>query len=83
MVSVLSFVDTEKVRKVCQASNQGLGVWSPLPDLCVLPGLSYWLYISQMSPWLLQASAGGKSDKSLLAKQRAMIWQGALKYSDA
>lgn len=52
-----------------------LGTWSvsPLPGLCVPPGLSYQLYIPQTCSWLLQASAGGKSNKSLPAKWRAVI----------
>lgn len=59
----------------------GVGSGDPSPQsVCaswsVLPALS------QMILWLLQASDGGKSDKSLLAKWRALIWQGALKCPD-
>lgn len=64
-------------------SSFKLGFWSgdPSPQsVCtswsVLPALS------QMILWLLQGSAGGKSDGSLLVKWRAVVWQGALKCPD-
>lgn len=59
----------------------GFGSGDPSPrSVCtswsVLPALS------QMILWLMQGSAGGKSDESLLVKWRAVIWQGALKCPD-
>lgn len=76
MVFVPSVVETERYVKLQSRGWE----WGPFSPVCVC--LLVLQALSQMILWLFQVSAGRKSDKSLLAKWRAVIWKGALKCPD-